>query len=308
MNYKNSEKQPSKVGLIAGIVLSIIGIVITLGTFFFFGPFFGFPILIVGSILLFNYIFSNTKKGVRILLDILLTIVVCVITYFVAMNIWKPNYVESDEVLEYLNNKYGEETKFSLSSKECDTQSNVCYYYFTEQNLNGKIFTVETEVDSSGSKNFKDTYIFVKYDEKLKEEYSTYYSKILNEGFIISSIYISDDYNIPLVSYDEYRKLLTNKQISVYLQPTLKLDSNNKYFHLKTNDESVESSDRQIAKTEIDKFIDKNFDIDRLKQEVENIVKDNNLNNITKIYFNFDDCEEDDYKVSCSKLIEIYNK
>lgn len=308
MNYKNSEKQPSKVGLIAGIVLSIIGIVITLGTFFFFGPFFGFPILIVGSILLFNYIFSNTKKGVRILLDILLTIVVCVITYFVAMNIWKPNYVEQDDVLEYLNNKYGEEIQFSLSSKECDPQSNVCYYYFTEQNLNGKIFTVETEVDSSGSKNFKDTYISIKYDEKLKDEYSAYYSKILNEGFIISSIYISDGYNIPSVSYDEYSNLLTNKEISVYLQPTLKLDSNNKYFHLKTTDESVDSSDRQIAQTEINEFIDKNFDINKLKQEVTNIVKDNNLNNITTIYFYFDDCEEDDYKVSCSKIIELYNK
>ena len=197
MSNEHTKKETSKVGLIVGILLLVIGVGITIGTFFFFGRFFGFPILIVGSILLFNYIFSNTKNGIRILLDILLTILVCVITYFIAMNIWKPNYVESNDVLDYLNNKYGEEINFSLSSKECDTQSNVCYYYFTEQNLNGKIFTVETEVDSSGSKNFKDTYISVKYDEKLKEEYSTYYSKILNEGFIISSIYISDIYNIP---------------------------------------------------------------------------------------------------------------
>lgn len=303
----NNKKKGSKSRLIVGIILSIIGIGVTIGTFFFFGPFLGFMYLIPGNILLFNSILYKTKKGIRILLDILLTILVCMITCFVAVDIWKLSYVKTNDVLDYLNNKYGEEINFSLSSKKCSTQSNTCYYYFTEQNLNGEIFVVKAEVDSSGSKNFKDTYISVKYDKRLKEEYSAYFSTILNEGFNISFINIFDSYNIPSISYSEYRNLLIDKELSIYLQPTLKLDLSNKYFHLKTTDKSVKNSDLQIAQTEINEFIDKNFDINKLKQDVTDIIKVNDLNNITSVLFDFDDCKEDEYMDSCRKIIELYN-
>ena len=78
-------KKDSKVNLFVGIILTIIGIAMTILTFFFFGPFLGFMFLIPGTTLLFNSIFSQSKKGIKILL----TIVVCVITIIISVLFWQ---------------------------------------------------------------------------------------------------------------------------------------------------------------------------------------------------------------------------
>lgn len=184
MNYENNEKRTSKIGLIAGIVLLIIGIGMTIGTFFFFGPFLGFMYLIPGNILLFNSILCKMKKSIRILLDILLTIVVCVIVVFISISIWtKDDNNVSDEQtkeklsLEYLNNTY---------SKQSDTFTFVsCGYdlvpgsndkcFFESEKYNDEITVYLSKVDNEY--HFADNY-FKLY---MKEDAENYFNNIVKQ-------------------------------------------------------------------------------------------------------------------------------
>lgn len=96
VNNINNDKKDNKTNLILGIILTVIGIGITIGTFFFFGPFLGFMFLIPGTILLFGSIFSKSKKSTKILLNIILTIVVCVIVIAISVLTWQNNNEENN--------------------------------------------------------------------------------------------------------------------------------------------------------------------------------------------------------------------
>ena len=184
MNYENNEKKPSKLGLIAGIILSIIGIGMTIGTFFFFGPFLGFMYLIPGNILLFNSILYKTKKGVRILLDILLTIVVCALVVFVSTLIWTKddNNVEDESIkkqlsLEYLNNTYSKQNdNFTFVSCSYDLvpgSNDKCF--FESEKYSDEITVYLSEVDNEY--HFADNY-FKLY---MKEDAENYFNNIVKQ-------------------------------------------------------------------------------------------------------------------------------
>lgn len=81
-------KKENNSNLIIGIIISIVGILLTLGTFFFFGPFLGFFFLIPGTILIFNTLFYKYKKGMRLLFTILTSLVTWIIVIIIAVFIW----------------------------------------------------------------------------------------------------------------------------------------------------------------------------------------------------------------------------
>ena len=76
---EHKKSKGNKLNIIIGLILTIIGIGITIGTFFFFGPFFGGPILLIGSILLFSGILYKLKKIIRLIISILISIILGVL-------------------------------------------------------------------------------------------------------------------------------------------------------------------------------------------------------------------------------------
>ena len=64
----------------------------------------------------------------------------------------------------------------------------------------------------------------------------------------------------------------------------------------------------KVAESEIKTFINSNFNIEQLKDDVKSIITLNNLNNVDSVNFNFNDCTENEYVISCSEIIELYNK
>lgn len=309
-NFKanNFKSDNNKINIIIGLILTIIGIGITIGTFFFFGPFFGCPILIIGSILLFNGILYKLNKVVKIIISILISIIISIIVIIISINVWTPNYVSKEDTLKYLNENYSL-TDLTLieTRKSSYWYENDCTYYFTSKELNGKEFVVKTEFDANGDIIFKDNYIATKYEDKLEKQYSIYFDKIIKQNFDIS-VSVEDVYNIPLITYEEYVKLLNDKELNINLEPNIKLDENNKYFHLKTTDSSNTMEVLKIAESEIKKFINSNFNIEQLKDDVKSIITLNNLNNVDSVDFYFNDCNENEYVISCSEIIELYNK
>lgn len=302
---EQKKSKDNKLNIIIGIILTIIGIGITIGTFFFFGPFFGGPILLIGSILLFSGILYKLNKIIKLIIAILISIIICIIVIIVSINVWTPNYVSKEDTLKYLNDNYSL-TDLTLT-KEQELWDDTYTYYFTNNELNGKTFFVETEFDANGDMVFKDNYIATKYEEKLEKQYSIYFDKIIKQNFDIS-VSVEDVYNIPLITYEEYIKLLNNKKLDINLEPKIKLDENNKYFHLKTTDSSVSMEILKIAQGEVKSFINSNFNIEQLKAEVKGIINLNNLNNVSSVDFYFNDCTENEYVISCSEIIELYNK
>jgi len=301
------EQEKSKINkssIVIGLIMTIIGIGITIGTSFFFGPFFGCPILIIGSILLFNNILYKLKKVVKLIISISISIIICIIVIIISINVWTPNYVSKEDTLKYLNETFSL-TDLTLIKEQREEYTYTLY--FTNEELNGKIFLVETEFDANGEMIFKDNYIATKYDERLENQYSIYFDKIVKQNFDIL-VEVEDVYNIPLISYEEYIKVLNDKQLYIYLEPKIKLDKSNKSFHLKTTDSSINKEELNIANSEINKFINSNFNIQQLKEDVKNIIDLNNLNNVSNVYFNFNDCAENEYVISCSEIIELYNK
>jgi len=304
----NVKSSNNKTIIIIGIILTIIGVVLTLGTFFFFGPFFGCPILLIGSILFFSGILYKLKKIIKLIISILISIIICIIVIIISINIWTPNYVSKEDTLKYLNENYSL-TDLTLieTRKSSYWYENDCTYYFTSKELNGKEFVVKTEFDANGEMVFKDNYIAIKYEDRLEKQYSIYFDKIIKQNFDMS-VSVEDVYNIPLITYEEYIKLLNDKELDINLEPNIKLDENNKYFHLKTTDSSNTMEVLKIAENEIKNFINSNFNIEQLKEEVKSIINLNGLNNVSSVDFYLNDCNEDEYVISCSEIIELYNK
>lgn len=301
----NVKLDNNKTNIIVGLILTIIGIGLTLGTFFFFGPFFGCPILIIGSILLFNGVLYKLNKVVKMIISILASIIICIIVIIISINVWTPNYVSKEDTLKYLNDNYSL-TDLTLT-KEQELWDDKYTYYFTNNELNGKTFFVETEFDANGEMVFKDNYIATKYEDRLKKQYSIYFDKIIKQNFDVS-VSVEDVYNIPLIRYEEYVELLNDKELNINLEPNIKLDENNKYFHLKTTDSSNTMEVLKIAESEIKNFINSNFNIQQLKDDVKSIINLNELNNVSSVDFYLNDCNEDEYVISCSEIIELYSK
>ena len=245
------------------------------------------------------------KKIIRLIISILISIIICIIVIIISINVWTPNYVSKEDTLKYLNETYSL-TDLTLIN-DYSLMDDTYIYYFTSKELNGRTFEVETEIDSNGDKVFKDNYVSTKYKERLENDYSVYFDKIIKQNFEIF-IGVEDDYNIPLISYEEYVKLLSDKQLNINLEPSIQLDENNKYFHLKSNDNSIGMEELEIARNEIDKFINSKFNIELLKKDVKSIINLNNLNNVSSVDFYFNDCNENEQTISCSKIIELYNR
>lgn len=305
---EHKKSKDNKLNIIIGLILTIIGIGVTIGTFFFFGPFFGGPILLIGSILLFSGILYKLKKIIRLIISILISIIICIIIIIISINVWTPDYVSKEDTLKYLNENYSLTDLILIKEQqEQELMDDTYTYYFTNNELNGEPFFVETEFYANGEMVFKDNYIATKYKEKLEKQYSIYFDKIIKQNFGIS-VSVEDVYNIPLITYEEYINLLNDKELDINLEPNIKLDENNKYFHLKTNDSSITMEVLKIAESEIKTFINSNFNIEQLKDDVKSIITLNNLNNVDSVNFNFNDCTENEYVISCSEIIELYNK
>ena len=88
----------------------------------------------------------------------------------------------------------------------------------------------------------------------------------------------------------------------------IKLDENNRYFNIKTSDKTVKYKELEKASQELSKYIYNNYDINSLKNEVNNIIYLNELNNIKEVSIQFDGCKENVYYDSCSEIIELYTK
>ena len=264
--------------------------------------------MLIGSVLLFSGILYKLKKIIRVIISILISIIVFIIVMIIAINIWTPNYVSKEDTLKYLKENYLLTDLTLIKKEESDFwYENDCTYYFTSQELNNKIFVVETNFDTNGDMVFKDNYIATKYEDRLENQFSIYFDEIIKLNFDIS-VSVEDVYNIPLITYEEYIKLLNNKQLDINLEPKIKLDENNNYFHLKTTDSSVSMEILKIAEGEVKSFINSNFDIGQLKEKVKSIINLNNLNNVSSVDFYFNDCTENEYVISCSEIIELYNK
>ncbi len=81
-------KKENKSKLIAGIILFIIGVAITLLTFFYFGPFLGLLYLIPGIILTMSTLLDIKNKWLKILLIVIITLIVIFLVCFIGFLIW----------------------------------------------------------------------------------------------------------------------------------------------------------------------------------------------------------------------------
>ena len=57
-----------------------------------------------------------------------------------------------------------------------------------------------------------------------------------------------------------------------------------------------------------DNEIKTNYNIEQLKRDIKSIIALNDLNNVDSVDFYFNDCTENEYVISCSEILELYNK
>lgn len=166
--------------------------------------------------------------------------------------------IKPEQFQEYLETTYGEDRNFTLVEEGYSNYFELGYgsYYFTDSSLNGKPFYIKGSF-YYGKPVFDDEYVQTLYDEKLKEYYSGYFADISSEDIKISDIYITDSYNIPLISFDEYLALI------------------------KDNETRIRISAYALS----DDYVAEHFNIDEMKTLTADIISSNGLTNIVSVTF-----------------------
>ena len=182
-----------------------------------------------------------------------------------------------------------------------------CSYLYSEPGLNGRTFSVTWE-DANG-KTMKDSYVENLYSEKLGEEYNKKFIGKLNFQYKVNAIIQRSckECNESLISFDNYYNLVKNKDVWFYIYPINGLDSSNKNFHLKVRD-NIDSEYLNQVKKEVKEYMEEKYDFEKIRKVVKETIELNDMDNIDRVIFYMNDCQEDEYKVSCSFVTDIYEK
>lgn len=120
-NMENTVKKRKIMSLIGGLCILLIGFFLIFMTFFFFGPFLGSPFIIGGVVFISNYVFSQKKFKIVmiVMLSILFILLISIIAYF----FWsKPGEKDERNIME-------EQEKYFYYSLEDYTYT---YEYFDD--------------------------------------------------------------------------------------------------------------------------------------------------------------------------------
>lgn len=218
------------------------------------------------------------------------------------------NKVQNQDVIDYLNSKYGDHGFYFVEEDECNLLNlGTCSSIFSSSDLGNEVFSV-TWYDGNG-KDMKDTFIEKLYSDELSNYYAKYFDGKLSFGYSIDAILDDscDECNKRFISYEEYLKLIQGKGLSIYININDNLTGNN-YFHLKTSDNSVDLKRIENSKEEIRKYIQSKYDLDNLSSDITKIITSNQLGNINNVVFRLNDCSDGEYVASCSYTYDLYSR
>ena len=234
----------------------------------------------------------------RVLLLLLFGMLACGCSFF--------NYVKTEDVLKYLNEKYGEENEFYfVKESECNLfELGICSSVFSSKKLYGKEFLVSWKDDKG--KTMTDTYLDALYKGSLDSYYADFFRNKLDFSFTVDvKTYGQKDFS-GTVSFDEYAK--STKVILSIVPNDYISRSSSEYFHLSTSDSSVDNEKLKKASEEIEKYVTSKYDFNKMTKTVNDIIKDNNLTNVEDVAFYLNSCSTSDYMVTCSYTKSIYKK
>ncbi len=218
------------------------------------------------------------------------------------------NNVTDKDITKYLKSKYGDIDFYLVRKSTCNMfELGYCEYLYSEPSLNGKTFNV-TWKDSNG-KTMSDNYINNLYSEKLGEEYNKKFIGKLNFQYKVNAILDKscEECNKSLISFDDYYNLVKNKNVWFYIYPINGLDRSNKYFHLKVHDK-IDSEYFDQVKEEVKEYMEEKYDFEKIRKVMKETIELNDMNNIDRAIFYMNDCQDDEYVVSCSFVTDIYKR
>lgn len=179
--------------------------------------------------------------------------------------------IEVEEYQAYLENKYGKDKGFYMVEEyRCNWfELGTCSYLFSSNELNGETFQIVGEVNG-GENIFTETYIGAKYENRLAAYYKNLLGSALNFNYTIDFIpnYESID---PEITFEDY----------------LKYDDLNLYISIKTYDE--------------------NIDVQLLQTVVSNIIKTNQIKNVSEISLVVND-NSDECDGGCNNYHSLYTR
>ena len=218
------------------------------------------------------------------------------------------NNITDKDIMKYLKSKYGDIDFYFVQRSSCDMfELGYCSYLYSEPGLNDRTFSVTWE-DANG-KTMRDTYVENLYSEKLGEEYNKKFVGKLNFQYKVNAIIQRSckECNKSLISFDDYYNLVKNKDVWLYIYPINGLDSSNKNFHLKVND-NIKSEYLSQVKEEVKEYMEEKYDFEKIRKVIKETIELNDMVNIDRVIFYMNDCQEDEYKVSCSFITDIYER
>ena len=225
------------------------------------------------------------------------------------------NRVSKNDVVAYLNKKYGDRGFYFVKEKTCNLLNlGYCTYSFSSKELEGKEFQITWK--SATGDEMKDNYIEQLYNGQLTNYYKKYFQNKYDFSFDFEVRYEEEcsECNENYISFDEFVELVSPHFVTLYIKPVDNLDYNNKYFHIKTyntkNLAEKEEQERLLAKSkeEVKKYVISKYDMDKISTITSSIVNLDNLSSIKEVIFYLYDCTADEYWVSCQYQQSIYNK
>jgi len=175
-------------------------------------------------------------------------------------------------ITNYLNNKYGNDIKFTpmyTSSCKIYEEGTCRASYKASDTEDNEIHIIWNKQDGS---DMRDDYLFLKYNDKLKEYYTNLIKKATNVKFVISEISNKSDYK-----WDK----------------SLGFDEFIKYENLNTGIAiNVSSSD---------------IDLNQLGDTIKEYFKSQNINNVASFYLtNYDNTCDLNNTSNCNKINSIF--
>lgn len=230
-------------------------------------------------------------------------VLVCLFACFIISGCSWIDGIDKSEFQEYLEKTYGEDKNFKfVKEDDCNWfELGYCYYEYTADNMNGKTFYVEG-IERSGQNEFHDNYVTTLYSDKLNNDYYELFGNALDDTMEIR-LDIEEDRDIPFVTYEEYKEIVNDKMIrDLFINVKIKTDTNI------SSEEDYDDEDLSNAEEQLKQFVNKNYDIEKLKTDVKNIIESKQLTNIKEVTFMADGCNENDMIISCNYEITLYEK
>ena len=182
--------------------------------------------------------------------------------------------VDEETITHYLNNKYGDDIKFTpLYKSSCKVyELGKCRSSFTSDDLKDKEIHIFWN-ESDGS-DMKDDYLFKKYETELENYYSNLFKGSIVGNYELTVPSNKSDYN--------WKKMLTFDEFVKYdnLNPAISIN-----------------------------IVNDSIDIKVLSEHLKDVLKNNNISNVASLYLaNYENgCDLNDIK-SCKKVNSIYDE